>query len=420
MHPETIRIIDKYLGKPLCFLLTLHRQFLDLCFAARQLKRPLRKVMFIKLVEQGATVLAYAALREACERYGRENVFFCVFENNRDILDVMDVIPGENVFAVRQANLLLFMIDILKMIKKARKIGVDAAIDMEFYSRASAVISYLLGATLRVGLHRFNSEAPYRGNLMTHRLHYNPYLHTAEAYLLSVKALEMAPEDVPLAKYPKDELMVSAPSFVAGEDDKSRLLSRLKNEGIFPVSGPVILLNPNAGDMLPLRKWPMSRFVQLAEMILEAYPSATLILTGTASERENVEAIGREPASSRVFNLAGKTTLKELLTLYTMADVLVTNDSGPGHFASMTDIHSIVLFGPETPRLFGAIGGRPHAISANLSCSPCVNVANHRFSPCKNNRCMEAITVDRVMSVIKACITENGENLRGVSTDVGE
>jgi len=96
--------------------------------------------------------------------------------------------------------------------------------------------------------------------------------------------------------------------------------------------------------------------------------------------------------------------LKELLTLYTMADVLVTNDSGPGHFASMTDIHSIVLFGPETPLLFGAIGGKPHCLSANLSCSPCVNVSNHRFSPCKKNRCMDAITVDNVLSVVKACI----------------
>ena len=46
--------------------------------------------------------------------------------------------------------------------------------------------------------------------------------------------------------------------------------------------------------------------------------------------------------------------MRELLTLYTLADVLVTNDSGPAHFASLTPVHTVVLFGPETPLLFGS------------------------------------------------------------------
>ena len=79
-----------------------------------------------------------------------------------------------------------------------------------------------------------------------------------------------------------------------------------------------------------------------------------------------------------------------------MADVLVTNDSGPGHFSSMTDITSIVLFGPETPDVFGPLGPHTHVVRSNLACSPCVNVYNHRFSPCTNNVCMQQIEVDEV------------------------
>jgi len=418
MNPDTVRIIDKYIGQPLCFILTIHRHFLEL-FSLRKHPIPrIRKILFIKLVEQGATVLAYTAMQEAIERYGRQNVFFCVFEENRAILDVMDIVPSENIFAVRHANILVFFIDILKMIRLTRKIGIDATIDMEFFSRASAVMAYLVGASCRVGLHRFNSEGPYRGDLMTHRLQYNPYLHTAKTYLLLVKALEMDQQDLPLPKYPACDLAVSAPTFIPREDEKIRMVSRLQNEGIMPFQGPVILLNPNAGDMLPLRKWPTDRFAQLAKRILDAYPAATLIITGTASERESGRLIGREIASSRAFNLAGETTLRELLTLYTMADILVTNDSGPGHFASLTDIHNIVLFGPETPRLFGAIGGNHHCLSAYLSCSPCVNVHNHRFSPCKNNRCMSAITVDRVMDVIRKCIEQRKSKTGGIFFDI--
>jgi ADP-heptose:LPS heptosyltransferase len=106
-----------------------------------------------------------------------------------------------------------------------------------------------------------------------------------------------------------------------------------------------------------------------------------------------------------VINLAGKTTLRELLILYTLADVLVTNDSGPAHFASLTDIHSIVLYGPETPKLFGALGRNSHALYAKLACSPCVNAFNHRFSPCTNNLCLQSISPDEVYAKLKACLT---------------
>ena len=107
----------------------------------------------------------------------------------------------------------------------------------------------------------------------------------------------------------------------------------------------------------------------------------------------------------RVRSVAGKTTLRDVLVLYTLAEVLVTNDSGPGHFASMTDIHNIVLFGPETPQLFGPLGENRHVLWAGLACSPCVNPYNHRFSPCQNNVCMQSITVDQVFAEVEAALS---------------
>ena len=87
--------------------------------------------------------------------------------------------------------------------------------------------------------------------------------------------------------------------------------------------------------------------------------------------------------------LAGRTTLRELFAVYDACDVLLTNDSGPGHFSSLTDIHTIVLFGPETPALYGPLGRNAHVLYTGLACSPCVNALNHRFSPCQNNVCMQ-------------------------------
>jgi ADP-heptose:LPS heptosyltransferase len=407
LKPETIRKIDIGVGKIACFILTCLRLILDKIRPAGRAPDPIKKILFIKLIEQGATVLAYSALLRAIDRVGRQNVYFCVFAENREILDIIDILPKENIFVIRNRQFSIFLLDILRSLYRIRKIGIDTTIDMEFFARASAILSYLTGAARRVGLHRFTSEAPYRGDLMTHRVHYNPYLHTAKAYHLLVAALDAAPEDLPLVKLPVDRFEERAPTFAPGEEETLRVRGILAQSFPEPVDGAIVLLNPNASDMLPLRKWDTQNFIRLGRRILQEIPKSVVIITGAPSERESAEMVCREIGSDRAVCLAGKTSLRELLVLYTLADILVTNDSGPGHFASMTDIHSIVLYGPETPRLFGAIGGRSHIIYARLACSPCVNVFNHRFSPCRNNLCMQSISVDMVYRQVEAYLMES-------------
>ena len=88
--------IDLWCGVPVCGLLTLVRSLMD---APRpSAGPPTGKLLFIKLAEQGSTVLAQSAIRRAVEMVGRANVFFVVFAENRFILDLLDLIPKENVF----------------------------------------------------------------------------------------------------------------------------------------------------------------------------------------------------------------------------------------------------------------------------------------------------------------------------------
>src|ERR1700749_3374908 len=140
------------------------------------------------MIEQGATVLAYRAIARAVELVGRENVYFWVFEENRLILDLLDMIPRENVLVIRTSSPIRLFADLLGGAWRARRLGIDATVDMEFFSRASAILAFLTGARRRVGLHRFTSEGPYRGDLLTHRVAHNPYLHTAAAYWVLIEA----------------------------------------------------------------------------------------------------------------------------------------------------------------------------------------------------------------------------------------
>ena len=87
--------------------------------------------------------------------------------------------------------------------------------------------------------------------------------------------------------------------------------------------------------------------------------------------------------------------------LFGLAEVLVTNDSGPAHFAALTSIDVVALFGPETPLLFAAPGPRSHPIWAGIACSPCVNAFNNRQTACRDNACMKSITVEQVYATVR-------------------
>ena len=414
MNPQLIGKIDRRLGKPICWALTLVR-WIGKLFPASSPNQPVKKILFIKMIEQGATVLAYRALQTAVERVGRESVYFWVFQENRPILDLLEIIPPENVIVIRTQSPVQLALDMLGTLWHVRSMRFDASVDMEFFSRASAILAFLGGAKRRVGLHRFTSEGPYRGDLLTHRVQYNPYLHVAIQYHQLVETIWADPSEIPLLKVP-------APALDSGQYDPSQFLPRegeaetvreiLANlAGRLP-EGSILLLNPNASDLLPLRKWATDRFIQLGQRLLSEDPDALLVITGAPSERDAAERVAKSIAADRCISIAGHTTLRQLMVLYTMADLLVTNDSGPGHFSSMTPIDSVVLFGPETPALFGPLGRRTHVIWANLSCSPCVNVINHRFSPCTNNVCMQEISVDAVHAKVSDILRRRKSNAR--------
>ncbi len=399
MRIETVRWVDVNIGRVLCFLLTLWRK-LTLIFGTPK-PRPPKRVLFIKFIEQGATVIAYSAMKRAIDEVGKENVFFCVFEANRPILDLINILPPENIITINDQSLSSFALGSLKALIRIRKLKIDATVDMEFFSRASAIFAYLSGARQRVGLHRYTSEYSYRGKLMTHEVQHNAYLHTARAYALLVACLFRDEQETPAPKMQKELLPVVIPRFESEPQKAAAFRQKLAREAGVELPEKIILINTNSSDMLPLRRWELDKFTLLTNRLLQSQPDALLVLTGTAEETPNAQKIQAQLESSRLISLAGKTSMEELLYLFDMADLLITNDSGPAHFASMTQTEALVLFGPETPQLYGPVGDRIHIIWKALSCSPCINAINHRFSPCTDNQCMKQISVDEVFD--KAC-----------------
>src|SRR5205809_5294706 len=192
---RTLQRTDRWAGEPRCASLTLFRRIFE--SAGRPGPHQVRRILFVKFAEQGSTVLAYPAIRRAIDLVGRENVYFVVFEDNRFILDAMEIIPERNVITIATKSPFRLATDAMRAVLRVRKIGIDAVVDMEFLTRFSAILTFATGAKSRVGFHTFFGDGPYRGDLMTHRLLYNPYLHTSEMFEAMVEALTRDPAVLP-------------------------------------------------------------------------------------------------------------------------------------------------------------------------------------------------------------------------------
>ena len=200
----------------------------------------------------------------------------------------------------------------------------------------------------------------------------------------------------------EDEL----PEFRPEPSELAKMKTAIEREAGTERSGPLVLLNANASDLMPLRRWPSDRYVELAKRLLDQGANIHIAFTGAPDEAQAAGGLVQAIGSDRCFSMAGKTTLRELLVLYCLADVLVTNDSGPAHFAALASIQVVTLFGPETPARFASRSPRSHVIWKDIHCSPCVDAYNNRLSTCRNNKCMQEITVDEVLTAVVALLDQ--------------
>jgi ADP-heptose:LPS heptosyltransferase len=279
-----------------------------------------------------------------------------------------------------------------------RREGIEATIDCEFFARSSAILSYLSGARTRVGFHAYFGEASYRGDLMTHRLSFNPFLHASQIFHLLVEAIGCPPERLPACDLePPDDLAL--PQITPAEQDLAAVEGLLRDTLGVDTIPPLVLLNANCGDLLPLRRWAPERYVELARRLLDRFPELAIVFTGAPDEAAEATVLVDEIASGRCVNLAGRTSLPQLFALYCLAELMVTNDSGPGHYSTVTPIDVISLFGPETPAVFGPRTPRSHVLWSGIACSPCVNAFNDRQSACTDNVCMARVSVKQVFEL---------------------
>ena len=401
---NTMRAIDHWVGVPLCAIVSPVIALIDGVknIFTRGPETP-KKLLFIELSEMGSAILVDPAMRNAQAR-GAE-IFFLIFKSNRASLTLLNTVKPENIFTIDSSSLGGLIKDTLLFLILARKHRIDTVIDLELFSRFTALLTGMCGARRRVGYHIFHGEGLWRGFMLTRKVHYNPHIHITKNFLSLIHAAFAQKIEVPFSKIeiPDSEVRLEQAVINPGALEKVRerieKLAKEANIHYAPGKNRLILINPNASDLLPQRRWAQQRFSELIQAIHQKYPDDLILITGSPAEFEYVEKVRAVANIKNALNFAGQVSFAELPPLYTLSDVMVTNDSGPGHFSAVTPLRTVVLFGPETPALYGSVGNSI-AITANLACSPCVSAANHRKTPCHDNVCMQAITVPQVLDKV--------------------
>jgi ADP-heptose:LPS heptosyltransferase len=405
MKVDTMRKVDYSVGVPLCFVGTIIKKLFSL-FAGQTADSMPKNILLIELSEMGSTILADPAIQKL-KRSLKADIFFTIFKKNRPSLELLGTVPKENIYTIDDSSILTLAADAVQFPLWTRRKRIDAVIDMELFSRFTALLTGLSGARRTVGFHAFHNEGLYRGGFLTHKVAYNPHQHMSKNFIALANALMSNKAEFPFSKTFISDDETRLQKVVTSEATKGLMRQKIRQACPRYDAGRhrIVLFNANASELLPIRRWPREYYIALAKSILDRYPDVVILLTGGEDDRVWLEAICSATRNERCVNFAGRTSLTELPALYSVSAFMLSNDSGPPHFASLTDMPLFVFFGPETPKLYCPLGDAT-PIYAGLACSPCVSAANHRKTACSDNVCLKVITPEQVFGILRPMLDE--------------
>ena len=410
MNIDVQRWIDRWAGIPLCAAVSAFDALRSRFRPASDEATAPRAIVVILLSEMGSLVLAHEMFTRLKTRYPNAQLHALLFGKNREILDLMGVIAPANVHVVDDKSLPGLLRSLWKALTDLRRANIDVAIDCELFSRISSLLSFASGASVRVGFHRHTQEGLYRGSHINRPVPYNPYQHISAQFLTLARAIDSTA--VPKSKLPVMVQTKPPPHVALDAALITNIETRLAADFPAIAGKPLVLVYPGGG-ILPIRAWPLASYTALCNgLVADGCAVAVIGLKeDQALARQLVAQVqgGGSEASDRgsdIVDLTGYTrSIAELLALFHKASLLVTNDGGPGQFAALTPIWTVMLFGPETPSLYAPLTPKCYSFYSQWPCSPCLTAYNHRSSFCDgDNQCLKVIAPEAVLAKARECL----------------
>ena len=379
MRTHSKILLDRLIGLPLVIVFNALCRLLGKLLGRDHSMAPerTRTIVVAKFVGMGSIVQATPLLRALKKSYPRSRLVFLTAERNRELVSRL---PGiDLVLTVDDRGLVRLARSTFHAIRRLIALEVDLYFDLEVYSAFAALVAMWSMARNRFGFYRYSTR--FKQGIYTHLIYFNARRPVRGIYLQLGLAAGAAAEGDELSAIRVDPA------------DRASLDAKL---GAGRLGAPYVAINPNASDLLLERRWPMESFQALIEQL--AGKGLTVALTGARDEAAYVAAlVGRLSAAarSRTVDSSGRLAMGELLALIEGAGCVVTNDTGPMHFAVALSRPTVALFGPCSPEHYGF--DRPWLAThyVPVFCSPCVHEVER--PPCAgNNVCMKLIDPEAV------------------------
>ena len=391
---DWVLALDRYLGG---MLVILCRMLLPLAARFRRVGGgPVKEIVVSKFVGLGSILLTQRLLLSLRESCPGSRIVFLTFDMNEPLLRRFGDLVQEVVLIDTRAVGSFILSSIRAIMRLARK-EVDWYFDVEFFSRYSALMCFFSNPRASVGYESLTLSS--RTSLYSHPAKFHAGISMSENFVNQVRTTGLAVNG-----------NGSCPALTLPEDSIRRTRAQMEAEGLLP--DRFIIFNANASDALGgFRRWPREKWVELVCLASRSFPFP-IVFPGLSEDKKYVDGILQKIDSGGlsnggVRNVAGLFDLEGYLALISMSRLVVTVDSGTSHFSVSLKKPTVILFGPETPLLYGYQLKFCRTVYEGLYCSPCYNIYNGKRAVCRNqNRCMTSIDAERVLDEMKGLLAD--------------
>lgn len=352
-------------------------------------QKGVKEIVVSKYVGLGSILLTRPLIVHLKSSFPKAKITFLTFGVNRELFNLM--VPSvDHVLEIQADSIKTILTSSVRAVRILKKRKIDLFLDLEFFSRFSALICFFSQPRSSVGYE--STFLSSRTSLYSHPAKFVSRIPIAENFVNHLRTLKL-------------NINGHLPEIQVSLSTETNENMRKKIESLGP--GHFLIFNPSASDALGgYRRWAQDKWIELVRLTCRLY-SFPIIFTGLQEDKPQVDHIISELIkvgldAGRVQNFSGKTTLYEYFALIEMSRLVVTVDSGTAHFAISLKKPTVILFGPETPQLYGYEQPFCRNVYKNLFCSPCYNIYQGKKVVCRNeNRCMTAITPEEVFAAVK-------------------
>jgi ADP-heptose:LPS heptosyltransferase len=340
----------------------------------------IKRILIIQLGDIGDVVWAIPAFRAIKAAFPQAELSILTRAPNGELL--LDDHEIDKVIQVTAQS----MIKEIRFIKNLRREKFDLAIDLRADDRG-AFTAYLSGAPMRAALY-------YPGLFWRNRL----FTHLVVPEPAKEKSFGAAEQSLKIIRGLGIKGGTAIPGIHVTRELKDKMVVLITEEKISPLTGWVSI---NPFSRWTYKEWDMEKWRQVALFIWKRYALPAVIIGSDAEAKRAAELVAY--SQSPIYNLAGKTTLRELSALLQMSRLHIGVDSAAPHIAAAVGTATLTIYGPTDWEDWAPRGDNHQVILPEMECSPC-----HRKGCDGKGRslCLDSLDVAKVQSAVEKMMND--------------